>query len=240
MTPARPLKSVAAVAALLTLPIGSGAAWANTPAPVLGTGQGLTPGSRDPSWSIVAAPDGFASPEPLPYDAFVIGDTIIAGSTLTVNGITYHSISPSTNGETGFAYGTNVNWVFVQNFEVPEAGTYQFKFQTLADNGLTLYLNGTIDSSDPLMPTISGGTLIGEVPGFSQLYTISKTIALNPGVHRLFGVLYDFGPPTSFILAAPPTDVPTPLPLLGAASALVASRRLKRRIRLAHPRGGEA
>jgi hypothetical protein len=210
--------------------MGSASALTFTPAPLPATGQGLNPGSRDTRWQIVAAPSDFTLPEPLGYNAFIVGNSIAAGSTLTVDGITYQSISPSSDGDTGISFGDR-HWIFSHEFVAPETGTYRYNFQASADNGLTVYLNGMVDSTDPFMPTIIGGTLIGEVPGFSQTYTINKIVNLNAGVNTLYSVLYDYGPPASFIIAAPPTDVPAPLPLLGATTALAVSRRLKNRFR---------
>jgi hypothetical protein len=233
MTPTQTLRSAftAAASASITLAMGSASALTFTPAPLPATGQGLNPGSRDTRWQIVAAPSDFTLPEPLRYDAFVVGDSIVAGSTWTVDGITYQSISPSSDGDTGISFGNDRHWIFSHEFVAPQSGTYRYNFQASADNGLTVYLNGAVDSTDPFMPTIIGGTLIGEVPGFSQAYTISKIVNLNAGVNTLYGVLYDYGPPTSFIIAAPPSAVPAPLPLLGAATALAVSRRLKNRFR---------
>ncbi len=36
-----------------------------------GTGQGVSPGDRDPYWQMVALPTGFTPPSPLPYAAYV-------------------------------------------------------------------------------------------------------------------------------------------------------------------------
>lgn len=221
----------AAAAASITLAMGSASALSFTPAPLPATGQGLNPGNRDTRWQVVAAPSDFTWPEPVNYDAFVVGNSIAGGSTLTVDGITYQSISLSSNGDTGIGSGGDRYWIFSHEFTVPAPGAYRYNFQASADNGLTVYLNGMVDRTDPFAPAIIGGTLIGKAPGFSQPTNISKIVNLDAVSNTLYGVLYDYGAPTSFIIAAPPADVPAPLPLLGATTALAISRRLKNRYR---------
>jgi hypothetical protein len=233
---ARNFASAVVLTASIVISIASSPARASTPAPVFGTGENLINGDRDANWKIVAAPSDFTPPETGNYNSYVFTDQLNA---ITIGSIAYNAISVSPDGTTGIPNdGFSRNWILAQTFTAPQAGNYIFNFLASADNSLDLYVGGSISTAVPLLPTITGGIPIGTAPDFFTNYAISATVNLPQGANTLYAVLNDFGPPTSFILAnnntnGPTNDVPAPLPLFGAAAALGASRRLKRRIRLA-------
>lgn len=217
---------------------------ANTPAPVFGTGVGSTPGGRDANWKVVAGPDSFIPPAPYPYAAYTLLDAPAyspgggepqAGE--VINGIRYYWMGPTS--DSGVAGGLPAaNWILAQEFTVATADTYQFGFLAGADNALALYLGGNIvangDSPDIQSPIASLGGTANTFGG--TLGQISASIFLAPNTYTLYALLQNAPTtgPTGFFLANNNTnDVPAPLPLFGAAAAFGASRRLKRRIRLA-------
>lgn len=215
------INPTAVLTAALALVAAAAPAQAVLPAPVFGTGENLAPGARDARWKIVAAPSDFIPPEPLPYDSYVV----------KINGNPYNSISVSSDALTGLSYGDDRYWIFAQTFSVGSADDYSFDFLAEADNGLELFVNGTIDSTIATQPTITGGTSIGTASIFS-FSSISAIVNLQAGSNTLYARLYDYGEPTGFNLT-PKSGVPAPLPIFGAAAAFGASRRLKRRIRVA-------
>jgi hypothetical protein len=239
---ARNFVSAVALTASIVLSTGSSPARANTPAPVFGTGQNLAPSDRDSRWQVIAGPAGFVPPDSqtYPYSSYVTS----VFTPLIQNGVTYRWIS-ITSDELANSTAGNRNWILRQAFNVSTAGTYSFDFIGGADNGIDVFVNGTIDSSNVDLPTISGGTLLAPAvinifPDANQLF--GGTATLNAGDNYLYAVLNDFGGPTSFLIgnvnvdpANSSTDVPAPLPLFGVAAAFGASRRLRRRIRLARP-----
>jgi hypothetical protein len=231
---ARNFASAVALTSSIALSIASSPARASTPAPVFGTGENLINGGRDANWKIVAAPNDFTPPEVGIYDSYVFTDQL---SSITIGSATYNAISVSPNGTTGIPNDASPrNWILAQTFTAPQAGNYIFNFLASADNSLELYVGGSVSTANALLPTITGGTLIGTAPDFLASYPISATVNLTQGANTLYAVLNDFGPPTSFILAnniSNNSEVPSPLPLFGAAAAFRATRRLKRRIRLA-------
>lgn len=216
---------------ILTLNSGSARAITVLPAPVFGTGENLSFGDRDSRWKVVAGPTGFATPDgqSFPYDSYVVQG---ASGTLTINGTTFNPISLNQDQDPQAITG---NWIFAQTFTIPAPGVYSFDFLASADNGLTLFVNGSIDPSNEFFPTIVSGGQLGEAPSFDTFYSIAGNANLPSGENTLYAVLYDFGGTTSFTIAnnTNTTEVPGPLPILGAAAAFGASRRLKRRIRLA-------
>ena len=233
-----PRPALTSLAGLLTLNLASGgAALAISPITIYGTGQNLLPGSRDSNWRVIHAPTSFQAPATIPYDAYVLDPQPYIGSQ-TINGNTYNWISINSDGSTVYEYGQSKSWILAQAFSVAQPGQYSFDFLAAADNGVTLFVNGTPDLTDPEDGlTIAGGTLIGTVgDNFWQPQLIAGVATLNAGQNTLYAVLSDYGAPTSFILAATeftppqnPLSVPAPLPLLGAAAAFRITRRLRKR-----------
>jgi hypothetical protein len=206
-------------------------AQAIVPALIYGTGQGQTysSGATDSRWRVVATPNGFTKTPP--YDSFLYTG---AGcdAPLYVDSIIFNCISINDSGDSEGS--TPRNWIFQQDLVIADDDIYSIDLRGSSDNGLTLFLGGSIDSSDPNQPTITGGTQIGApVPGFGALSPLKAIVNLQQGTHPLFAVLYDYGSPTSFLIVPPSlTDVPGPLPILGAAAAFGTSRRLRRRMRV--------
>jgi hypothetical protein len=236
----RQLPAPALLTATLALAAAAGPAQAFTTAPVYGTGQGLSVGARDTRWQVVAGPAGFSPPDsqPFGYNAYVSGSF----GANTIDGVSYEWISITSDGNAD-STEPNRNWILSQTFTTTAADDYSFDFQAGADNGLLLFVNGTIDNSNPDLPTITGGTQIGttEITSFPSLTPLSGLVNLPAGNHTLYAVLNDFGSTTSFLIAnntaypSSPAAVPGPLPILGAAGAFGWSRRLRRRIHLARP-----
>lgn len=174
---------------------------------LFGTGQGSSPGGSDSYWNIVAVPTGFTPPASLPYAAYVPTSTpgvFIGGGNpqtgVTFSGTQNYWIAPqaTTNSLIGApAY----NWIAQQQFTVAQGGFYRFDFPGAGDNELEFYIDGSIDSSDPLRPTISGGTQIGaRAGGFGSISTFTGGAQLAAGTHTASMVLWDYGGATGALI----------------------------------------
>jgi len=248
---ARNFVSAVALTASILLTIGSNPARANTPAPVFGTGVGSLPGGRDSNWKVVAGPlgvPGYTAPENYPYNSFTLlnapgfspgGGTPQTG--VVVNGTTYYWTGPTS--DSGVSEDLPIaNWIFAQEFTITSADNYDFNFLGGADNALVVYIGGTVVNNSEAPVIQNPIAQLFQTSNNVSLDPIFNSIFLEPDTYTLYALLQNAPAvgPTGFLLAnnntnGPVNDVPAPLPLFGVAAAFGASRRLKRRIRLARP-----
>ena len=175
---------------------------------IFGTLSG--PGTRDPYWNIVAVPQGFTPPssQSTPYAAYaptnVDGAFIGGGSPQTgysYNGDTLYWIAPQ-NSTNSLIPGT-YNWITQQQFYVPVAGFYRFDFPGAGDNELEFYIDGSINTSNPTRPTITGGQQIGGRAGdFTSITTFTGGAQLASGTHTASMVLWDYGGSTGALIGS--------------------------------------
>jgi hypothetical protein len=196
---------------------------------IYGTGQGGSPGGRDSNWRIVAAPGSFTPPssQTTPYDSYILSSVpwvFIGGSPapwsgggpqtgVTFNGTTNYWIAPTSSSAS--IAGGNYNWIVAQDFNVEQAGLYDFNFNGAGDNELDFYINGSITSylGDPQRPTITGGTQIGNRAGnFLQIWNFTGSAYMNAGTNTAYMVLWDYGGDTGALIQqstfAPSAAVP--------------------------------
>ena len=206
-------------------------------APVIGTGQGMSPGTIDPVWKVIAVPSFYVPPSPTPYNAFVFQRTFpvyLGGGTpqtgVDTAGTTNYWVGPNADfGDVGAGF-----WILSQDFTVPTSGDYLMRIKGLVDDRAWVYLGGTISGIGTPFPNINGGLPLGTLTSYSTFSNINQVLTLNAGTQTLnLVVANDLGP--SGVLIAP-LYVPGPLPIVGIAAAFGASRRLKRRLR----QGGSA
>jgi hypothetical protein len=194
---------------------GSGTACAQmTSGTIFGTGLGSTPGGsgssgRDSNWNIVALPSGFTPPDSqtTPYAAyvpfnpgpFVGGGDPQAG--LVYLGGTNYWIAPQTT--TASLVPGTYNWIAQQQFSVPVTGFYRFDFPGAGDNELEFYIDGSINTTSSLRPTITGGQQIGgRAGGFSSVTTFTGGAQLSAGTHTASMVLWDYGGLTGALIGS--------------------------------------
>jgi hypothetical protein len=226
-----------------------------------GTGEGQAPGGRDANWDIVALPSPLNTTlDTPPYDAYVttnasevwVGSGCTSGCVaanqipqagINFNGITNYWVAPRNdiaaivNNVGPQNPATWYHWILKQSFTVTQPNFYDFNFKGAGDNRLEFYVNGTVDTSVPLRPTITGGTAM-TVTGPNNplsLSTYSGSVFLTAGVHSAYMVLVDRGNFTGAIIQQSsfdisPPRVPGPIPILGAVAAFGASRRIRRRL----------
>jgi hypothetical protein len=195
--------------------LAGGLAWAGGPAnaqftsgTIFGTLSG--PGTRDPYWNIVAVPQGFTPPssQTVPYDAYaptnVDGVFIGGGSPQTgysYAGNTLYWIAPQNS--TASLIGGTYNWIAQQQFYVPVSGFYRFDFPGAGDNELEFYIGGTLNTTNPVRPTITGGQQIGGRAGsFTSITTFTGGAQLSAGTHTASMVLWDYGGSTGALIGS--------------------------------------
>jgi len=175
---------------------------------IFGTLSG--PGTRDSYWDVVAVPQGFTPPsgQTVPYDAYaptnVDGVFIGGGSPQTgyaYNGDTLYWIAPQNS--TFSLIGGTYNWIAQQQFYVPVSGFYRFDFPGAGDNELEFYIGGTVNTTNPVRPTITGGQQIGGRAGnFTSITTFTGGAQLSAGTHTASMVLWDYGGSTGALIGS--------------------------------------
>lgn len=173
---------------------------------IYGTGYLSGGTGRDSNWKIVALPQGFTPPEALPYNSYVIPGSTLPGIFVDrngytdVNGDTFYWVAPKADATQ--LLGTNYNWIIKQTFTVPRTGFYDLNFSGAGDNEIGFYINGTIDTTDPLKPIITGGTQIGSTWNtFTSSTTFSGKAYLTAGVNEAYMVMRDYGGLTTAIIS---------------------------------------
>ncbi|MGI9213971.1 MAG: cadherin domain-containing protein, partial [Methylococcaceae bacterium] len=180
---------------------------------LFGSGQNVNLSSGyqpDPNWVVVALPTGSSVTSTVPYNADVpqnvVGvyygaNTGVNGSQggITVGDNKYFWIAPSST--TGAIHSGSYNWIVAQQFTVPQAGTYTFNFPASGDNELQFFINGAVNTADPVKPTITGGTQVGPLAGnFTTVYQFTGTATLNAVVNTAYMVLNDYGGETAALI----------------------------------------
>ena len=196
---------------LLVAVLATGAtAHAQSSGTILGTGVGQSPGGRDPNWTVVAVPEGFTPPASLPYEAYVtsgVPNTFLGGGTPQTgytpegSGTTYYWITPQNTTANLLPFPNLYNWVAQQQFTVQEAGFYRFDFKGAGDNELEFFIGGTVNTSRPTRPTITGGQQVGgRQGGFASINTFTGGAELVAGTNTASVVIWDYGFDTGAIL----------------------------------------
>ncbi|MFM7086887.1 MAG: hypothetical protein ACKOXO_07860 [Cyanobium sp.] len=129
-------------------------------------------------------------------------------------------------------------YIVSTSLTVVKPAYYRFNFNVASDNRVQIFLNGNVDFTSEFSPTITGGTLLGATTvGPANLVAGSSDVLLTVGTHNLNYVVQDlysnstFGQTGLLVGTTNFTEVPAPLPLLGAAAAFLQARQLRRRIK---------
>lgn len=177
---------------------------------IIGSGYGKNPNSiagTDDNWKVVALPQGYTYTETLPYNAYVpltsdLYNLNVYNTGYTVSGKTYYWIAPKTNAKELLGGGVYYNWIVQQTFTVAQSGFYDLNFSGAGDNAISFYINGVIDTTNPVLPTITGGTQIGSKHNsFTALGTFTGVTYLNAGVNTASMVMEDYGGDTVALIS---------------------------------------
>lgn len=177
---------------------------------IFGSGLVEGPGGRDSNWKIVALPSGFTPPDSqtTPYNSYVPTATpgVFVGGGNPQTGQVYlggtnYWIAPQAS--TASLVGGTYNWITQQQFYVAQTGFYRFDFPGAGDNELEFYIGGTINTTDPKRPTITGGQQIGgRAGGFSSMTTFTGGAQLTAGMNTASMVLWDYGGDTGALIGS--------------------------------------
>lgn len=171
-----------------------------------GSGVGTNPSTTyalDSNWYVVALPQGYS--QTLPYKAYVpkiddLAPVYLNRAGYTVSGKTYYWIAPQSNA--GSLLGGTYNWIVQQTFNVAQSGFYDLNFSGMGDNAISFFINGVIDTTDPVRPTITGGTQIGtRFDSFTSMGTFAGVTYLNAGVNTASMVMEDWGGATTALIS---------------------------------------
>ena len=179
---------------------------------IFGTGAGADPATgtaRDANWTMVAVPSTWTPPEAVPYPAYVVqtvANTYVGGNNgsnvqngYTANGTTSYWIAPQST--INALVGGNYNWIVAQEFNVVRDGAYDFSFGGAGDDQISFFIDGTVNTSNSVLPVITGGTQIGSTwASFNTIGTLTGTANLLAGTHTAYMVLNDFGGGTGAII----------------------------------------
>jgi autotransporter-associated beta strand protein len=179
---------------------------------IFGTGAGANPASgtaRDANWSLVAVPSTWTPPTSLPYSAYVVQSvpSIFVGGTnssgvqngYTTSGTTVYWIAPQPT--TAQLVGTTYNWIVAQEFNVVRDGVYSFTFGGAGDDRISFYIDGAVNTTNSVLPVISGGTQIGTTwSSLTTIGTLTGSASLTAGTHTAYMVLEDIGGNTGAII----------------------------------------
>ena len=205
---------------------------------IYGTGIGGV-GTRDSNWRVLASFPSFVPPggQTYPYDAYTY--TVVPHNWNGTGGFgqnqvgytnsdgTFFWIGPQSTPDSALPFPQQYGYIIGQSFVAEAAGLYNFSFAANGDNHFSFFINGSISTSDPMKPTIVGGTQIGETSGeFQTIKSLTGTAYLNAGTNWAYGVIDERGFSTGILVAQSTFEAaPSPVPEPGqvAASLLLLS-----------------
>jgi hypothetical protein len=225
---------------------------------IYGSGYGVNPnlgGQRDANWKIVAVPSSFTPPDSqsTPYFGYIpkyiapvfygsidgtyqwpLGE-LQSGYLDSNTGHISYWLTPNNSDTTASIAQGSYNWIAAQTFTAETPGTYHFIFPISGDNEIKFFIDGSINTSNPDFPSITGGTQIGQSwNNFSAIGTISGDVYLTAGLHTAYMVLYDFGGDTGALIGTAsfsntsPVPEPNSLAIFGVLVVYPAMRRWKK------------
>jgi gliding motility-associated-like protein len=174
---------------------------------IYGTGYLSGGNGTDSNWKVVALPQGFSPAQPTPYNAFVINGTLPGtfvhrNGYTDANGNTFYWVAPKPDASELLSSPTLYNWIIKQSITVPSTGFYDLNFSVAGDDEITMFANGTIDNTNPLQPTIVGGTQIGSSWNtWTATTTFAGKVYLTAGINQLYMVVEDTGSLTAALIS---------------------------------------
>ena len=181
---------------------------------IYGTGQGLGPNQRDSHWKILASFPAFTPPsgQTYPYDSYIYG--AVPGNWNGTGGFglnqigytnadgTFYWIGPQATADSALPFPNEYGYIIGQSFTATQAGMYDFSFAANGDNLFSFFINGSISNANPMKPTITGGTQIGETSGdFQNIKILTGSAYLNAGTNWAYAVIDERGFSTGVLVA---------------------------------------
>lgn len=220
-----------------------------------------TPGGQDSYWEVYALPTAYSGSLAPIYNAWVFSGGSPVGN---VPRQWYPGVGNGGSDNVGVngarwigLQQDNANALFPGNFTPPQldysviyrttfqassTGTASFNLLTAADNAVSLFVGGSVDNTDTMMPTMTGTQIGVEKIGLGFLSWISGDAPVVVGTNYLYAVVRDrfqvdvinpnignYGQ-TGFLVAAVPEPSSIVLAALGAGVMVIGAirRRLNR------------
>jgi len=83
------------------------------------------------------------------------------------------------------------NVIYHTTFQADSAGLATFSFLVAADNAVSFFVGGTVDNTNPFMPTMTGQQIGIEKQGLGYLGWVDGTATVVPGTNDLYAVVRD-------------------------------------------------
>lgn len=193
---------------------------------IYGTGFGLGPNQRDSYWKVLSSFPDFVPPDSqsYPYNSYIYG--VVPGNWNGTGAFgqnqvgytnadgTFYWVGPQASANSALPFPQEYGYIIGQSFVADTAGFYDFDFAANGDNLFSFFINGSISTTNPKKPTITGGTQIGQTSGDFQTIKILTGVAyLNAGTNWAYGVIDERGFSTGLLVAQStfsPSSIPEP------------------------------
>lgn len=225
-----------------------------------GTEYPVGVGGQDSYWEVYAFPTAYTGPLTAGYQAWVFS----GGA--PVNNVPGTWYPGRGNGGSNNVGANGARWIGLQQdnaaaifsgsftppqsdytviyhttFQSDSAGVASFSLLTAADNAVSFFVGGTVDNSNPYMPTMTGQQIGSEKQGLGFLGWVEGTATVVAGTNDFYAVVRDlfqvdannpnvgtYGQ-TGFLVAAVPE--PSSFVLAGLAAGMVGIGAARRRLR---------
>ena len=131
--------------------------------------------------------------------------------------------------------------IYRTTFQASSTGTATFDLLTAADNAVSFFVGGSVDNTDPMMPTMTGAQIGVEHRGLGFLGWVSGDAPVVAGTNYLYAVVRDrfqidlinpnvgnYGQ-TGFLVAVVPE--PSSIVLAGLGAGVMAIGAIRRRLK---------
>ena len=131
--------------------------------------------------------------------------------------------------------------IYRTTFQASSTGTASFALLTAADNAISFFVGGSVDNTNPMMPTMTGAQIGVEKQGLGSLGWVNGDAPVVAGTNFLYAVVRDrfqidvidpnignYGQ-TGFLVAAVPE--PSSIVLAGLGAGVMAIGAVRRRLK---------
>ena len=177
-----------------------------------GTEYQFPSGGQDSYWDVYALPTAYTGPLTPGYQAWVFSGGAPApnvprpwfpgpdnggSGNVGFNGARW--IGLQNNDATALFPGSFIvppdkpdyNVIYHTTFQADSAGLATFSFLVAADNAVSFFVGGTVDNTNPFMPTMTGQQIGSEKQGLGFLGWVDGTATVVPGTNNLYAVVRD-------------------------------------------------
>ena len=225
-----------------------------------GTEYAVPTGGQDSFWEVYAFPTAYTGPITPGYQAWVFSggaphDNVPrpwypgvgngGSNNLGANGARWIGLQQD-NAVALFAGNyippqSDYSVIYRTTFQSDSVGTASFALLTAADNAISFFVGGSVDNTNPMMPTMTGAQIGVEKQGLGFLGWVNGDAPVVAGTNFLYAVVRDrfqidvidpnignYGQ-TGFLVAAVPE--PSSIVLAGLGAGVMAIGAIRRRLK---------